>query len=251
MEQIPSHKNTSRKTAFGQAGSMAAQIYRQLREAIIRGDLAPGQALSEAEIARQFATSRQPVREALIKLSEAKLIMILPQRGTYIAKISVEDVLDARFVREAIEVAIAREAALTAPTDLIDQLRRVIAQQTIAAQQNDCETFLRLDEEFHRIIILSSGNQHAWRVTESIKAQMDRLRYLGLDDSRSRSLLIEQHTRITDALEARNPVAAAAAVRTHLREIILSLPDIAARFPERIENSGENPSHPEVAERDR
>ena len=79
--------------------SIGTQLYRHLRSAIVRGELHPGQALSEAEIAKQFATSRQPVREAFIKLSEERLVVIQPQRGTFVIKISVDDVLDARFVR--------------------------------------------------------------------------------------------------------------------------------------------------------
>ena len=78
--------------------SISARLYRHLRNAVIRGELPPGQALSEAEIARQFSMSRQPVREAFIKLAEERLVVIQPQRGTFVVKISVEEVLDARFV---------------------------------------------------------------------------------------------------------------------------------------------------------
>ena len=95
--------------------SISGQVHRQLRNAIIRGEITPGVALSESEIARQYQTSRQPVREAFIKLAEERLVSIQPQRGTFVVKISVADVLDARFVREAIEIAVTREAATSAP----------------------------------------------------------------------------------------------------------------------------------------
>ena len=216
--------------------SIGSQLYRHLRGAIIRGELRPGQALSESEIAKQYSTSRQPVREAFIKLAEERLVAVLPQRGTFVVKISVADVLDARFVREAIEVAVVQEAAASAPPSAIRDLRDLIAQQaTVAVGQND--GFLALDEEFHRTIALSVRRAHAWRVIEGIKAQMDRIRYLSLDDATPIHLIIEQHTRIVDGIEARDPVAAAAATRAHLREIIVSLPDIAAQFPDLFESS--------------
>ena len=96
-------------------------------------------------------------------------------------------------------------------------------------------TFLALDEEFHRTIALSVGRAHAWRVIENIKAQMDRIRYLSLDDATPLPLIIEQHIRMVDGIEAGDPTAAAAATRSHLREIIVSLPNIAARFPDFFE----------------
>jgi len=215
--------------------SISTQLYRHLRGAVVRGELHPGQALSESEIARQYSTSRQPVREAFIKLAEERLVVILPQRGTFVVKISVVDVLDARFVREAIEVAVAQEAATSASPTAIKELRRLIEQQKLVAHGHNDE-FLALDEEFHRTLAFSVGRAHAWRVIENIKAQMDRIRYLSLDDATPTPLIIEQHTRMVDGIEAGDPTAAAAATRSHLREIMISLPDIAARFPDLFEN---------------
>jgi DNA-binding GntR family transcriptional regulator len=216
--------------------SISTQLYRHLRGAVIRGELHPGQALSESEIAKQYSTSRQPVREAFIKLAEERLVVIQPQRGTFVVKISVADVLDARFVREAIEVAVAQEAATSAPPSAIKDLRAVIERQKAVAHGHN-EEFLALDEEFHRTLALSVGRAHAWRVIENIKAQMDRIRYLSLDDATPLPLLIEQHTRIVDGIEAGDPTAAAAATRSHLREIIVSLPNIAAHYPDMFEAS--------------
>lgn len=215
--------------------TIGAQLHRHLRGAIIRGELRPGQALSESEISKQYATSRQPVREAFIKLAEERLVAILPQRGTFVVKISVADVLDARFVREAIEVAVVQEAATSATPSAVKDLRDLIAQQKAVAHGR-AEDFLALDEEFHRTIALSVRRAHAWRVIEGIKAQMDRIRYLSLDDATPLSVLIDQHTRIVDSIEARDPVAAANALRAHLHEIIVSLPNIAAQFPDLFES---------------
>ncbi len=214
--------------------SISGQVHRQLRNAIIRGEVTPGVALSESEIARQYQTSRQPVREAFIKLAEERLVSIQPQRGTFVVKISVADVLDARFVREAIEIAVTREAATSAPLSAIKELRSLVDRQNLLEHGHNDE-FLALDEEFHRTIALSVGRAHAWRVIEGIKAQMDRIRYISLDAATPIALIIEQHKRIVDGIEAGDPTIAAAAMRSHLREITLSLPDIAGRFPEMFE----------------
>ncbi|MDR1935056.1 MAG: GntR family transcriptional regulator [Candidatus Accumulibacter sp.] len=215
----------------GAASSISAQVYRQLRSAIIRGEISPGEGLSESEIARQYSTSRQPVREAFIKLAEERLVNIQPQRGTFVVKISVAEVLDARFVREALEVAVTRKAATSAPLSAVKELRRLVDRQD-ALEPGHNEEFLALDEEFHRTLALSVGHAYAWRVIEGIKAQMDRVRYLSLDDATPIHLLIEQHKRIVESIEAGDPTVASAAMRNHLREITVSLPDIATRFPE-------------------
>src|SRR5690606_41732276 len=86
-----------------QSASLTPQLYRILRERIISADLIPGSRISESEIARSYSLSRQPVREAFIKLAEDGLVEIRPQRGTLVRKITPEAVMDARFVREAIE----------------------------------------------------------------------------------------------------------------------------------------------------
>ena len=214
--------------------SISAQLYRQLRNAVIRGELRPGQALSESEIARHYATSRQPVREAFIKLAEERLVVIVPQRGTFVMKVSQAEVFNAQFVREAIEVAISQKAALATSAATISELRALITRQQIVAHgQND--EFFALDEAFHRTIAISVGHAHAWRIIEGSKAQMDRIRFLSLADATPLHLLIAQHSRIVDGIESGDPTAAAAAMRSHLREIIISLPTIAARFPELFE----------------
>ena len=124
------------------AEPIVPQIIHHLRQAIIEMKLRPGSALSESDIARQYGISRQPVREAFIKLQEAGLLIILPSRGTYVVKISVSEVLNARFVREAVECAIVRVAA-----DLIDEagylrLQGLINEQKAAAGAGDYREFL-------------------------------------------------------------------------------------------------------------
>ena len=230
-KEIPSPTTDPRRN---EPVSISGQVHRQLRNAIIRGEIIPGVTLSESEIARQYKTSRQPVREAFIKLAEERLVSIQPQRGTFVVKISVADVLDARFVREAIEIAVTREAATSAPLSAIKELRSLVDQQSLLEHGHNDE-FLALDEEFHRTIALSVGRAHAWRVIEGIKAQMDRIRYISLDAATPIALIIEQHKRIVDGIEAGDPTISAAAMRSHLREITLSLPDIAGRFPEMFE----------------
>ncbi|NWO10655.1 GntR family transcriptional regulator [Chromohalobacter salexigens] len=214
-------------------GNVRQRLYAVLRQSIIRMTLAPGQALSEKEIAETFAVSRQPVREAFIRLSEAGLIEVRPQRGTYVVHISQADVMEARFVREAIEIAVARDAAEQGIAPVVrDELHELIDRQQRCIETQDHDRFYRLDEAFHRTLALETGHDAAWRVTQEVKAQLDRVRYLSVPDATPIKKLIDQHTHILESIIARDPEAAEKAVREHLREILSSLPDLVERFPE-------------------
>jgi GntR family transcriptional regulator, rspAB operon transcriptional repressor len=205
--------------------TVGPQVYRILRQRIIQAELLPGERLSESDVAKNMHVSRQPVREAFIKLSEEGLVQVLPQRGTYVTRISIASVMDVRFVREAIEADIVRHLAESHTAEVIDELRRQLDEQKQVAH-DDRVNFLRLDELFHHTLAAAAGKSYAWSVIESVKAQMDRVRFLSVDDMHI-GLLIDQHERIVDSIEAGDKAGAEGALRSHLREILNSLPEIA------------------------
>jgi DNA-binding GntR family transcriptional regulator len=214
---------TARIVTIGK--TVGSQVYRILREQIIQAELLPGERLSESDVAKTLSVSRQPVREAFIKLSEEGLVQVLPQRGTFVTRISVASVMDVRFVREAIEADVVRVVAEANAPETIAELRRQIAEQR-KVPQHDRAGFLRLDELFHRTLADAAGKAYAWSVIESVKAQMDRVRFLSVDDMQV-GRLIDQHERIVDHLASGDKAAAEEATRLHLREILCSLPEIA------------------------
>jgi DNA-binding GntR family transcriptional regulator len=212
------------------------RLFHVLRQSIIQMVLAPGQALSEKELADTFSVSRQPVREAFIRLSEAGLVEVKPQRGTYVVKISQRAVLEARFVREAVEVAIVKMAAEKGldPSVLTD-LHDLLARQRRCIEPNDNERFYRLDETFHRTLSLGVKQQAAWKVIEEVRAQLDRVRYLSVPHSTPLERLVDQHASIVAAIEERDASRAEQAMSLHLREILVSMPDLVRRFPNLFE----------------
>ncbi|HEX6980668.1 MAG TPA: GntR family transcriptional regulator [Alphaproteobacteria bacterium] len=222
--------------------AIAPQVFRALRAAIVTLRVQPGQGLSETDIARQFGVSRQPVREAFIKLAEAGLVEIRPQRGTFVVPITSRDVLNAQFIREAIEVAVIGELASRTTPALIAELRRLIDEQRAAAASDDWPAFLALDEAFHRTLAEGAGRGQAWRTLEPIKAQMDRVRYLSFSGASPLPQLINQHAAIVEALARRKRAGAEAAMRRHLREILTTLPAIRAEHPELFEPQHRSPA---------
>src|SRR3954447_6336709 len=214
------------------------QIARALRQAIVTMRLRPGVMLSEQDIATQFGVSRQPVRESFIKLGEAGLIQVLPQRGTLVVKISRAAVEDARFIREAVECALVREAAGHLTRAGVAILKGSLARQRRAAKDKDAEAFFALDEEFHRILAELAGRPSAWRVVEDVKPQMDRVRFLDMKDAMPMRVVIDQHVAIIEAITANDPDAAVAAMRDHLSEILRSLPRVAEQHADLFDDPG-------------
>lgn len=230
MQDSQTSVNASNGDALDAGVAIAPQLYRLLRERIVRAELLPGEVISETEIARAYDVSRQPVREAFIKLAEAGLVQIRPQRGTMITRISSEAVMDARFVREAIEADVVKLVAEKCD----DAIRRELASQVEHQKrvtENDNDAFVKLDELFHRTLAEMAGKAYAWRVVEEVKAQMDRVRYLSVEKVHM-ALLIHQHEAIVEGISRNDANAAEAAMRQHLREILKSLPALAQARPE-------------------
>jgi DNA-binding GntR family transcriptional regulator len=211
--------------------TIGTQIRSVLRGEIIAGRLPPRAMLSEQDLSVRFGVSRTPIREALIKLSEENLVEIYPQYGSFVAPITLRDVFDSQFAREALECAAVEKAA-----DMIDdiqskQLRRVLDRQRALLrrdEQDDQDGFFRADEDMHAMIMTIAGHGTAWHYVENAKAQMDRVRYLAMSIPRKRSLVFEEHLAIVDNLVARNKAGAVEAMRVHLRGIFRSIEILTA-----------------------
>ncbi len=215
--------------ALDHALPIGPQLHKILRERIVRNDLSPGSKISESEVAKNYSISRQPVREAFIKLSEEGLIEIRPQRSTIVRKIDCAAVLDARFVREAVEADIVKLLAKQSDPVLVVELRAQLDLQQSVAIDNPLR-FIRLDERFHRTLAEAANKTNAWKFVEGLKSQMDRVRFLSLSQFPMRKL-IAQHKAIVDGIAEGSVGHAEAAIRVHLNEILTDLPEIQTTNP--------------------
>jgi len=225
----------ARSAAIDLRQPVAAQVHEILRRSIITMRLRPRKKVSEAELALQLGVSRTPVREALIKLAEDRLVEILPQRGSFITPIRLHEVLEARFIREALEIAVVREAAETGRAEILGRLESLLQAQRAAARDKDLERFLELDEAFHHTFSESIDKQRCWRLIQSVKHQLDRVRYLSLPEPGNLALLIRQHAAIAQAALAGKPEEAETLMRAHLREVLRFIEQKHAKEPDLFE----------------
>jgi DNA-binding GntR family transcriptional regulator len=185
----------------------ASQIFGFIRDAIISMEFLPGQMISETALAQQFGVSRTPVREALIQLSNIGFVEVLPQRGTYVSKLSMEKILEARFIREALEVAVVTQLAANTNEairlEAVNTCERILADQKAAAADDDALVF-----------------------------HMDRVRNLSLHQSGQYKRILNQHSAIIKAIKEGSAEKAAVAMSVHLKDVYNILEVIPQEHPE-------------------
>lgn len=197
--------------------SVADQVFDALRSRILALELPPNTKLSEVDVARQMGVSRQPVRDAFYRLSKLGFILIRPQRATTVSQISANAVMQARFIRAAIEAETVRVACdrLT-PADHV-ALRDVLDQQRAVMLAQDPLAFHVLDDQFHRELCERAGCGFAWEIIRENKSHMDRVRFLSLAFASQDAF--GDHVAILDAIEARNAPLAVQHMQLHLGRI--------------------------------
>lgn len=197
--------------------STVAEVFRILHTRILTMELPPGHQMSEAELARELGVSRQPVRDAVYRLSQLGLLVVRPQSGTHVSTISTAAVERARFLRTAIETETVREAATKLDAAGLGRLSALIDAQEKAVAAEDHAEFHQLDDAFHREICHAAGRGFSWDRIAEQKAHMDRVRLLTLDVGKARALA--EHRGILAALETGDAAAAEREMRAHLAQI--------------------------------
>lgn len=198
--------------------SATDQVFEAIFIAISTLELAPGEKISEAEIAKKMELSRQPVRDAFFRLSELGFLRIRPQRATRISLISEQAILDAQFIRTALEVECLRAAVRNATEDDLVLLDGIMERQQDAIHQNDPRAFHAADDLFHSAVCDIAGHTMAWNVIKDHKVHLERVRFLSL--SFGAQLAYDDHMTILNAMKAGNVQGAEAALRGHLGNIL-------------------------------
>src|SRR5437016_7233976 len=144
-------------TTSRQAAPLHLNIYRSLKAAVVNGDLAPGEMLNEAELARQWEVSRTPVREAIRQLEQEHLVRWSPRRGAQVVSITVAGVRDLYEVREALEGLAAQLAAQHASPDALAELEGLATGIRSAHDSGDLAEAIKLDDRLHRRLVRSTG----------------------------------------------------------------------------------------------
>jgi DNA-binding GntR family transcriptional regulator len=208
--------------------SLSTLAYDALRGAILRGTFAPGQRLPEGAVSSALGMSRQPVREALIRLRHEGLVVERPRRGTYVAEMSSEDFVDLYNLRVPLEVTAAvllvrRSASLAGVDAVLAEMREAES----AGPVHDVAATSDLEYRFHRQVFAASGNPRLVQVFASISGPMQLA--LALDNAlyEGAGSTVAEHEPLVAALHSGDEAAAARAMFDH---VTLSFAEVVARL---------------------
>lgn len=191
-------------------------VFQTLRQAILRGELKPGERLMEIALADKLGVSRTPIREAIRKLELEGLVIMIPRRGAQVAPITEKDLNEVLEVRRGLEeLAIGFACQRITKEQLMDLKEAKAAFETVQKKGNLTE-MTEADVAFHEIIYQATNNQRMVQILHNLREQMYRYRmeYLkDLDVSRS---LIREHENIYQALKHRDRKKAVESVCLHI-----------------------------------
>lgn len=195
------------------------ELFDALYTDIIKMRLLPGSKLSESEVASQYDVSRQPVREALIRLNDLDLVAVRPQRVTVVRPMSRSTIVQARFVRLAVELETGRRAGENFNLQHEKDFKKLLALQEDSLAVDDIGKFNHLDHQFHTRICEIADCDFAIEIIEECKAKVDRLCMLALTDQNGGKQILGDHRKIVQGLYKKDPEAVKQAIMLHMSRL--------------------------------
>lgn len=151
--------------------STASLVAARVREAIARGDIAPGSQLGEAEYAGQLGVSRGPLREGLQRLTQEGLLVARRNRGLFVIEMDPETITDIYLAREAIERAAAAQIHASDPEGAAEALLEVMDDMTAAAVTGDVRGVSQEDARFHQVLVDRAGSTRLARIHDTLRIE--------------------------------------------------------------------------------
>ena len=207
------------RAKLGRPRTASYVIHAELRREIVNLTRKPGDVISEKDIAASYGVSRTPVREAVLKLVDERLVETFPQAGTYVSRIPVDSLAEAILVRTALERVTVRLATERGDPAALQSIADIIEEQKVSASREDRNAFHDGDEAFHEAIAIAAGHPKIWSLVQTVKFQVDRYRRLTLPAPGRMLKVIGEHEAILHAIKAGNPEQAEKSMIDHLEAL--------------------------------
>ena len=191
-------------------------VFHTLRQAILKGDLKPGERLMEIQLAKKLGVSRTPIREAIRKLELEGLVLMIPRKGAEVAEITEKNLRDVLEVRGALEKLAVQLACDQITKAQIHELREAAGAFREALTSGNVTELAEADEHFHDLINLATGNQKLIQLLNNLREQMYRYRMEYLKNEAVYPQLLSEHDSLIRAIEKRQREQAAEIVCRHI-----------------------------------
>lgn len=192
-------------------------VFHTLRDAILRGDLQPGERLMEIHLAQELGVSRTPVREAIRMLEKEGLAVTIPRRGAHVARMTEKDLEDVLEIRDVLDELAARDACERMNDEDFEDLSDAMKHFRSVVKSRDVRAIAEADEQFHDVIYTGSKNPKLVNIVRNLKEQMYRFRFEYLKKIDDYSILISEHEAIMEALKNRDRALVTEKMHEHLK----------------------------------
>jgi DNA-binding GntR family transcriptional regulator len=220
---MPSEKSatqTIENNRFQRPQLLSEQVYQHLKTLILNNELESGAPIVEEHIAAQWGVSRTPLRSALTRLERDGLVEIFPHKGCFVRRILPDDIREMYQVREALEVTAVELATPLIPDEEIAAMEAHFVEIEIEIRRENYDLYIPSDAAFHAMIMKSVPNRLLITTLESIYDHLTRIRSFshGLPGVHMYEAF-QEHAAVLDAIKHRDPDAAGARMKTHIRNV--------------------------------
>ena len=191
-------------------------VFNTLRQAILRGEMEPGERLMEIQLAQKLGVSRTPIREAIRKLELEGLVIMIPRKGAEVAHITEKDMRDVLEVRATLEELVVALACKNVTDEKLAELKTANKLFETAIVSKDVVNIVDADVHFHDIIYTMTDNARLIQIINNLREQMYRYRLEYVKDARTHSILISEHNDIIKQLKDRNVEHAKKVIYQHI-----------------------------------
>lgn len=191
-------------------------VFNTLREAILKGEIKPGERLMELQLAAKLGVSRTPIREAIRMLEQEGLAVTVPRRGAEVAKMTEKDMQDVLQVREALDELAASIACELITEEELEQLEQAMRDFESAARTKDIKRIADTDMVFHDIIYQATRNPKLVNILNNLREQMYRYRVEYLKGEENYPVLLKEHREILAGFRAKDKKLVTDIMRRHV-----------------------------------
>ncbi len=191
-------------------------VFNTLRQAILRGEMEPGERLMEIQLAQKLGVSRTPIREAIRKLELEGLVIMIPRKGAEVAHITEKDMRDVLEVRSTLEELVVQLAIKNVTEAKLDELRAANRVFESAVISKDVVNIVEADVKFHDILYSMTNNVRLIQIINNLREQMYRYRLEYVKDARTHSILISEHNDIIKQIKEKNVDVARKVIHQHI-----------------------------------
>lgn len=196
------------------------KIFRTLRDRIVYLEYPPGKLIPEKELCEEFGVSRTPLREAIKKLKEMKLVNVIPRYGTYVSPVDINEVRSAFEVKIKLEGLAGEVAAKRITHDKLDEMKALIQEADAVLKEDGHRHLIEIDTRFHEIIYTATQNPILQEILENLHSRCARLWNSALSGLIPVSIIINQLKEIYASLEHRDRERASQLMEQHVRYFI-------------------------------